>query len=153
MENFTINDENNNTFPTNQYSLPFTTWIVYQIASSILILTSLYLFMMLFRYSCIQSCTKFKSHHRRLSGSRSEGGSSTGGGVERSSSITSNGSVKRSSSSRLFAKPLLALCLMGSFFALLRVGADQLELATYGGDRINCKLYQVCNLLSNEIKT
>ena len=143
---FTTSSNKINSTSTMDFLLSFSTWIVYESISVLLIVTSFYIFAMLLRYSCVQDFEKLKNRSRRVSLTRSESGSSTGVKLERSLSATSIGSVKRRSrSSRLSAKPLLALCLMGSFFAFLRVAADQIELATYGGERINCKLYQVGN--------
>ena len=67
----------------------------------------------------------------------------TAGSTSSTSSFHDASQKRRRSSTGQSAESLRLLCLMASLFALFRISADQLELATYGNQRINCKVYQV----------
>ena len=122
-----------------EYALPYSTWVVYESLSVTLILISLYIFVMVLRYNCVHDLKTITT--RQNNKSRDESSSSVGSA--RASVRSSKRNKRNYDSTGLSGRPLQILCLLGTFFAFLRVSGDQLELATYGGPRVTCRVYQV----------
>lgn len=137
--------------PTSEaYNLPFETWIAFETISSVLIAITLYINIVLVRYSCVKTLcagkplNRLPSNNSKIEQNNNSSSVGPGGGPKGgSTSSAEGGRRRRTDGTGKAARPLRVLCLLAAFFALLRVGSDQLELATYGGPRIDCKIYQV----------
>jgi len=142
--NHTLTTQN----PVEKYALSLELWIIYETASVILILLAFYIVMALLHYSCVRVCFKKQGLRRRHTSRNTlkeynQNSSSLGGGRGGSASSTEGGRKKRSDGTGKSARPLRILCLLAAIFALLRISADQIELATFWTTRIDCKVYQV----------
>ncbi|XP_076807333.1 uncharacterized protein LOC143450604 [Clavelina lepadiformis] len=130
------------------YDLPFTTWIIYEVFSVILTTIAVYICAMLIHYSCVKNVQPSRKPSKGKNPPKADkeaanNSNSIAGGRKGSNSSAEGGPKKRSDGTGRSAKPLRVLCLCASIFALLRILSDQLELATYGSERVDCKVYQV----------
>ena len=124
----------------NEYALPYPLWIIYETFSILLISLSLYIFATQLRFTCQKrKPQQFPGSDMALA---NISGLSLRQSLKRTNQLRTN--QKRSGTGQS-AQSLKILCLLGSFFAVLRISSDQLELATYGSARIDCKIYQVSN--------
>ena len=135
--------------PTNStevvYNLPFTKWIVFEVFSVILITLSCYMFVVLIRFNCSKRKRRKSTTKTPSTWADYEATINTSNGNVRQSGINFYNADKKRRIGRTgkSANSLRVLCLCASFFAVIRISADQLELGTYGGERINCRIYQV----------
>lgn len=140
---FSPTEVGNTTSNTGSYNLPFQVWIMYETFSVFLICLSLYMFLTQLRFACVMG--KF------FATNSSKSPQSPGSEMISANISTLGPWPKRKNSKKYqkrngvgqYAQLLRVLCLLGAFFAVLRIAADQLELASYGSERINCKIYQV----------
>ena len=131
---------------TTVYALPLSAWIVLESCSLMLITVSCFVFLVLLRFTYLKSRKAQRKQQNKLFWKNDNTKSNnrfSRNASETSSFYDSKTKRKRSSATGQSAKSLRLLCLLAGFFALLRISADQLELATYGGERIDCKIYQV----------
>ena len=133
---------------TGIYALPLSIWIIYETCSVVLISVAFYLFLVLLHFAYVKS-KKVRRRQQNKAVLKRDSSKSNSKLTRTTSDSSTHGSIKRRKQIRTgqSAGSLRLLCLLAAFFALLRISADQLELATYGRERLNCKIYQV-NMLS-----